>query len=247
MVKESRSALGQFQRVHGGDKLAARIVNAVQGALFAGTVRPGDFLGSEAAIATQFGVSQMAARDALRSLQAMGVIEIRAGSKGGASIASANVQCLTDSLAIQLQLMAVGWEEMVEAQSAVEVRGVELAAERATKEEIASLHELLSQLIDAQKDAAAFTRLALDFHERLMELAHNRVLLAQFRALRAVLEAMYAPNTTREVAQRVIATHRKVIEAIESRDAEGAATLLKQRLEVIRNSAQGRAKRRKTA
>ena len=73
----------------------------------AGTVRPGDFLGSEAAIAQQFGVSQMAARDALRSLQALGIIEIRAGSKGGASIASANLQRLTDSVAIQLQLMSL--------------------------------------------------------------------------------------------------------------------------------------------
>jgi GntR family transcriptional regulator, transcriptional repressor for pyruvate dehydrogenase complex len=248
MVKGTKNgALGQFPRLEAGHKLAARIENAVQSALFAGTLRPGDFLGSEAAIAQQFGVSQMAARDALRSLQALGVIDIRAGSKGGASIASANVQRLTDSLAIQLQLMAVEWEEMIEAQSALEVRAVELAAQRATDADIATLKALLARLIDAQQDAAAFTHLALDFHETLIALAHNRVLLAQFRAMRAVLQAMYAPNTTSDIAKRVIATHRKIIKAIESRDGAGAAALMKQRLEVIRSSRPVRSKPRKTA
>lgn len=248
MIRETKTeALGQFRRLKTGDKLAARIVNAVQGALFASTVRPGDFLGSEAAIAQQFGVSQMAARDALRSLQALGIIEIRAGSKGGAWIAAANLQRLTDSVAIQLQLMAVEWGEMVEAQSALEVRAVELAAQRATDAEIASLATLLAELIDAQQETSAFTRLALDFHEALVELAHNRVLVAQFRGLRMVLEAMYGPNTTSDIAQRVIATNRKVIEALESRDTAAAAALVKQRLEVVRNAGPVRVRPRKMA
>jgi len=67
--------------------MSTQIVAQVRDALFAKELRPGDFLGTEKELAERFAVSRIVARDALRTLEAQGVVEIKVGSGGGARIA----------------------------------------------------------------------------------------------------------------------------------------------------------------
>src|SRR5690348_18113952 len=70
--------------------LASRIVADVREALFDKRYRPGDFLGTEKDLAARHGVSRMAARDALRTLEALGIVDISRGAGGGARITRGN-------------------------------------------------------------------------------------------------------------------------------------------------------------
>ena len=79
-----------------------------------------------------------------------------------------------------------------------------------------------------------FTTISLDFHDALVDAAHNRALSAQFKALRFVLEPIYARRTSNTIAKRVIASHKAVIDSIEAGDAERACALMRRRLETIR-------------
>jgi DNA-binding FadR family transcriptional regulator len=79
-----------------------------------------------------------------------------------------------------------------------------------------------------------FTKVAMQFHAELIDAAHNRALSAQFKALRLVLEPIYAQRTSNTTATRVVATDKKVLEAIEAGDAERARSLVRRRLETIR-------------
>src|SRR5258706_12140900 len=73
--------------------MSTQIVAQVRDALFAKELRPGDFLGTEKDLAERFGVSRIVARDALRTLEAQGIVEIKVGSGGGARIAKAMRGC----------------------------------------------------------------------------------------------------------------------------------------------------------
>src|SRR5262249_60309274 len=64
--------------------LSSQIVADVREALFAKRLKPGDFLGTEKDLAARHGVSRIVARDALRTLEALGIVEIRMGKGGGA-------------------------------------------------------------------------------------------------------------------------------------------------------------------
>ena len=86
--------------------LSAQIVNQVRDALFAKQLKPGDFLGTER-IWPSAGVSRIVARDALRTLEAMGMVEIRVGAGGGARIAKGNPLLFAEALAVQLDLTGV--------------------------------------------------------------------------------------------------------------------------------------------
>ena len=218
------------------DSLSGRIVSQVREALFSGRMAAGDFLGSESSLAARFGVSRMAVRDALRNLEASGIIEIRMGAKGGAWIAGANMDRFADALAIQLQLIGVGIEEIFDAQIAIEVMAADLAARNALPEDHLHLSSLLKEMIRVRKNATAFTDIAMQFHQAVIDASHNRVLSAQFKALRFVLQPIYARKTTLEAADRAIAADRALLDAITSHDIDRARTLIQKRLLHIRSA-----------
>src|SRR5262245_42201040 len=78
--------------------MSTQIVAQVRDALFAKELRPGDFLGTEKDLAERFGVSRIVARDALRTLEAQGVVEIKVGSGGGARVARGNARLFAEAL-----------------------------------------------------------------------------------------------------------------------------------------------------
>ena len=119
--------------------LSSQIVADVRDALFAKKLKPGDFLGTENDLAARYGVSRIVARDALRTLEALGIVEIKMGKGGGARIARGNPRLFAEALAVQLDLTGVSAAEIMDAQRAIECLAAELAAENATDADIARL------------------------------------------------------------------------------------------------------------
>ena len=112
--------------------LSSQIVADVRDALFAKKLKPGDFLGTENELAARYGVSRIVARDALRTLEALGIAEIKMGKGGGARVARGNPRLFAEALAVQLDLTGVSAAEIMDAQRAIECLAAELAAENAT-------------------------------------------------------------------------------------------------------------------
>jgi len=88
-------------------------------------------------LAARFGASRIVARDALRTLEALGIVEIRIGEGGGARIAHGNPRLFAEALAVQLDLTGVS---VADVQRATETLGAELAAENATRKDDAQGH-----------------------------------------------------------------------------------------------------------
>jgi len=135
------------------------------------------------ALAARFNASRIVARDALRTLEALGIVEIRMGKGGGARIAYGNPRLFAEALAVQLDLTGVSVAEIMDAQRAIETLGAELAAENATAADIEKLRRLLREAEAAIGDLDEFTRLSRDFHRAVAEASHNRVILVQLVSL----------------------------------------------------------------
>jgi DNA-binding FadR family transcriptional regulator len=219
---------------------SSRIVEQVRAALFRGELKPGDMIGSETDLARKLGVSRVPVRDAFRTLQAMGIVEVKMGVNGGARVAAGDPSRFADALAVQYQLIGISIDEMFDAQIATEVMAAELAAQHATDVDLQRLGDIVTDLqsISAKSMSVAtarrFTTISMQFHEALVDAAHNRALTAQFKALRHVLEPVYAWHTSNVVAKRVIASHKAVIASIAAHDVDRARTLIRRRLETIR-------------
>jgi len=215
--------------------LSAQIVADVREALFAKRLKPGDFLGTEKEIAGRFGVSRIVARDALRTLQALGIADIRMGRGGGARVAHGNPRLFAEALAIQLDLTGVSAGEVLDAQRAVEALGAELAAEQATAADHARLRRLIADAEAKFDDVAAFTRSCRDFHLAVAEASHNRVLVVQLVSLEHVAWPGRNPTLTPAVARRILDVHRELTQLIEMRDGAGARRLMDEHVKMIRS------------
>ena len=214
--------------------LSAQVVAEVRDALFAKRLRPGDFLGTEKDLAARFNASRIVARDALRTLEALGIVEIRMGRGGGARIAHGNPRLFAEALAVQLDLTGVTAAEILDAQRAIECMAAELAALNATAADHAKLRQLLSDAEATIGDNETFTRISLEFHLAVAEASHNRVLVTQFISLHHVSWPRRNRTLTPKVAKRVLEVHRELAALIEMRDAAGARQLMDDHIKMIK-------------
>ena len=218
----------------GGATRASRIVAAVRDALFERRYRPGDFLGTEKELAARHAVSRIVARDALRTLEAMGIVEIARGAGGGARITHGNPQLFAEALAVQLELADIDREEILTAQGAVEGLAAELAAQRAGATEISVLQRLLAEAEGLLDDLDAFTRSSLRFHLAVAEASHNRVLHYQLLSLQHVSWPSRNRTLNKTVARRVLEAHRRLAALIGAREPREARQLMEAHVGMIR-------------
>ncbi len=202
--------------------LSESIIEQIRHELFSGKLKPGDYLGTEASLSESFGVSRVATRDAVRALNASGVIESRRGSGGGIRIASGDPDRFADALAIQLKLVGVSVKEIVDAHVTIETAAAELAVTHATEEDFEALEALLNQLDEAlgRSDMTAYINHLLDFHLALAQASHNRALSTLLKGYFDVLEDYYRSRATPENGKRVENYCRKILSSLKARDRE---------------------------
>jgi GntR family transcriptional repressor for pyruvate dehydrogenase complex len=214
--------------------LSSQIVADVRDALFGKKLKPGDFLGTEGELADKYGVSRIVARDALRTLEALGIVEIRMGKGGGARVARGNPRLFAEALAVQLDLTGVGVAEIMDAQRAIECLAAELAAENATEADIARLRALIGEAEANIHDVVRTTELGREFHLAVAEASHNRVLVVQLISLQHVSWPKRNPTLTPAVSRRILDVHKELLALIEIGDGAGARKLMDDHVKMIR-------------
>ena len=211
------------------EDVAARIVDT----FYSEDLKPGEWLGTEAALAARFNVSRVTIRDAVSGLAARGLVDVRVGARGGLRIASGDPDRLIDAFSIQLRLMGLSREEMFEAMLAIEPVTAGLAAERATSAQIGELRDLVNTSRAVASDPVAFTDLAVAFHQMVADLSHNRALRASLGALRSTQLAHLGADTTQAIAERVATIHADIAEAIALHDADLARQRMREHLTAV--------------
>src|SRR3954451_12087813 len=123
-------------------RASSAIAEQIRTAIVTGRLKQGDRLSPERELAEEFGVSRVTVRDALRSLEAMGLVEVKVGARGGAFVTSPNGSKVAQTMSDMMMLSATTPEDIVEARLIVERGTVTLACARALDEDLERLREL---------------------------------------------------------------------------------------------------------
>src|SRR5437762_13414894 len=123
-------------------RASSAIAEQIRTAILTGRLQAGDRLSPVRELAEQFGVSRVTVRDALRSLEAMGLIQVKVGARGGAFVTAPTGSKVAQSMSDMMVLAATTPEDIVEARLIVELGPVTLACARATDEDIGHLRAL---------------------------------------------------------------------------------------------------------
>jgi GntR family transcriptional regulator, transcriptional repressor for pyruvate dehydrogenase complex len=199
------------------------IVSQLSEALFDGRLVPGQALGAEAELAASFGVSRASVREAMRTLEASGIVEISMGPKGGARIARGDPKRFAYALAVQLRLVGVTPAEVLDVRVGVEWMGAQLAAMYVTDDELERI-EALVEAAEREREPERLGALTRAFHLAVAEGSHNRVLVATLTSIREALRS-HSPGAPPE-PKRTLTTHRALLDALKGRDAQRAGELM---------------------
>ena len=204
-----------------GDVVIERLTQAIVD----GRLRPGDRLPSESQIAATFGISKPIAREALRELAALGVIQVQQGKVG-------RVRAIDSGPLARFFRFAVGRTEQglhnaVELRRMLEPQVARLAARRGTVDEHAVLRDILTTMEAALGDIPRWIEADLAFHRQIAAMAHNALIALQMQGLEPVIREMMVRFNDRAARKQTdwretYKRHVRVAEAIDSGDADAA-------------------------
>ena len=204
-------------------RASSAIAEQIRTAILSGRLKAGDRLSPERELAEQFGVSRVTVRDALRSLEAMGLIAVKVGARGGAFVTAPTGSKVAQTMSDMMMMSATTPEDIVEARLIVELGTVTLACARASEVDLAQLRDLCERGREALEAGNYSRELSWDFHAQLGQSAHNGAVGGLTQSFRSTL-SMH-PLRVREGSRAhelTVEEHLRIVEALERRDG-GAA------------------------
>src|ERR1700754_1763588 len=134
---------GELYKTVSSNRMSEAIVEQIRGLIRSEQLRPGDRLPSERDLGEQMGVSRVTVREAMRVLEAGGLIEIRVGARGGAIVTTPNSTKLGTGLADLISLSPLTAAEVTEARQVFELGIIPLVVARADERDIAELRAMV--------------------------------------------------------------------------------------------------------
>ena len=113
------------------NRISSSIMDQIKEALFQNKLMPGDKLPSEHELMEQFNASRVTVREALRTLEYSGILEIKRGSRGGAFIKGQNSKIVTNFLQDMFATGKIEISDLTEVRLALEPLSAKVAAARA--------------------------------------------------------------------------------------------------------------------
>lgn len=192
-----------------------QIVGHIERAIYDGRLRQGQKLPPERQLARDLKASRVAVREALRTLELRGLVDVRQGSTGGYFVREVDDRPLVRDFETLFRLGRVSWPQLIEARRLIEPELASLAAQRATEVDLKSLGAALESWEHAVVGLPA-RRLDLEFHRALAEAARNPVYAVIAHALMELeVEVLVPrPELTEADNAQIDAAHRRVHDAV---------------------------------
>lgn len=198
-----------------------------------GSLRAGEKLPSERDLVTALGVSRASVREALRALEAMGIIESHTGSgrAAGSVVTGQSTAALTNLLRLHLALTQTSLSDLVETRIQLERSAARGAASSRTPADLAQLGDLVEAMRSREIEYQQFNALDTEFHVSIAKISGNALAADLMQALRGAVEskmtAVFAGLPKwRKVADSLNDEHEQILRAIERSDGEAASELV---------------------
>lgn len=226
-----------FRPIHHA-RSAQEAAHQIEALILEGVLKGGDRLPAERELAIEMDVSRPILREAIKGLEAAGLLESRHG--GGTFVADVIGTVFAPPVAQLLSSHARATRDFLEYRREVEGVTARLAADRATADDLALLGEAMARMeaANAAGDAPSEARADIEFHALIGEMAHNLVLLHTLRSCYRLLADGVFRNRDRlyslpDGRTRLLEQHRAIYEAIVAGNGAAAETAARSHIEYI--------------
>lgn len=207
-----------------------RVLSRVEADLLSGKLAPGQRLPGERALATELDVGRSSVREAMRVLEALGLLRAQTGSgpDAGAIILARPTGGMSALMRLQVAGQGFPVEDVVRTRLVLESAAVTELASRSAAVDLSESDELLEAMEAPGLAPEEFLALDAQLHLGLAQSAGNQVIAAMMSGLRDsietyTLQAVPLLPSWAGTAERLCTEHRAVIEAVRGGDPELAS------------------------
>jgi len=205
--------------------------------IFNGTLKPGQQLPPEPALAQIFHVGRQSVREALRVLEISGFITVRPGAKGGAMIESTMLSKLSGLFLETFRLQKISIDDCIAARKAIEASVIDLAIQNAGEEDIEALRNNIMVARKKLHDSRSAYEENIDFHRLLAKASKNHTFSIVMESILAVFsdfKSRYVSVSLKE-SKGIVDLHERIVNALAARKGDIASELLKENLAAAEN------------
>jgi GntR family transcriptional regulator, transcriptional repressor for pyruvate dehydrogenase complex len=197
-----------------------------------GVLKPGDMLPPEREMVERFGVSRSSVRDAIRTLELVGMVEARQGE--GTVVAEAKAEALVVPLAGILLRKREMVGELLEVRRMIEPPLAARAARHATADQVSRLEEILGRQEERTRRGEPSIEEDTEFHYTIALAAGNSVVQRVVDVLMDLLrESRVRSLQVRGRPEKSLGGHRRILRAIRKRDPAMAEKAMRSHLSEI--------------
>jgi len=218
-----------------------QIADELRASIISGELGEGDSLGHEPDLVERFGVSRPSLREALRILEAEGLITVVRGVRGGVVVHAPNERITARTAALVLQARNVPLADVFEARGLLEpIAAKAIAGMRNRRTAISELRALVEREQECIEDPEQFGIANAAFHERLVSLAGNQTLSIVAEMLNEIVaRAVTAVSQTGDVVgsvstrRRGIRSQERLLALLDEGDGAGAEAHWRSHMQVV--------------
>jgi GntR family transcriptional repressor for pyruvate dehydrogenase complex len=211
--------------------LSQAVADHIRLMIHRGEVGPGDRLPAERELAGQLGVARISLREAIKTLQADGYVQVRRGARGGTYVTELDVPVAR--WRARMRAESGEFSDIVDYRIALETECARLAAHRHRAADLTALRDAIAELERAD-GRAAFRLADSRFHSALAEAAGNARLRNAIETARAELFATHDLLPFTDPIAESVRDHQAVYQAVRAGDGEGAAAAMREHIENAR-------------
>jgi len=214
----------QFKPVE-RNSLVQSVVEQLVDLIKSGSLAPGDRLPSERELMKSLRVGRSTIREALRSLAIMNLVDMRPGQ--GSFVKEVSINSLINPELLATLMDRNLTADLLEMRKLIEPTAVELAANRATDEELQSLEDTIHRCQKAHEMGQSTAELSAQFHLEIARCTHNGVLVMFMQSILNLLTERGAKlEQTGGYSDWEIDSHQQMVQALQARDSQLAHRLM---------------------
>ena len=221
------TAAPRFRPLRRGSKFAETIAQAIVRGISSTGMQAGAQLPAEALMIEEYGVGRASVREALRILEVLGLISIKAGPGGGPVVSAVSTRDFGRIATLYFQVGGMTYREIIEARMIMEPTLAALAASRRDDDPQVLEELLLAAEATETGDDHRYLQSSADFHRLVAKMAGNRILYLFSHSLEDILhDRVTGLLFPLEQRGEVVEAHRGVAQAIVRGQASRARQLM---------------------
>jgi len=221
------------------DRISNVVVDQIKDAVFQKKLKAGDKLPSERQLMDQFKTSRVTIREAIKTLEQFGILEIKRGIEGGAFIRDPNTKFVSNFLQDMFSMEKIKISDLTEARMAIEPFSVKLATERITEDSLEKVRQNIQEARECldRKNKNDARLLDLEFHRLIAQASQNPVIFFMVDSIMDIMENNISsiPLSAKPV-ERTNQYHEEIYAALRDRDVRRTEELMLRHIQEIHDA-----------